>query len=285
MTVTEQDGDLIRRSNRYYGDGAPDTGWWADIASRPDYDSIIAGYDWAGVLAAHAGKGSIAVLDCGCGIGRFPRRLGSQVDFPEGMTLLCDTLDVSSRSLAEHRRGLRAPFIPRHSFCSAVEDFHLVPWTGSYEVIWCMHSLYTVPRERLPRVVATLASLLAAGGRCFIYLPRRQSAYMVISGLYLRALDRSGQHQCYLTAEDVLAELASGHARQVEVVDCSFDHWVEGDLLAAYLNQACLCPDQLTLAQWRQSAAVGTYLDTAFDRGRAAWRFGQQMALISFARC
>jgi SAM-dependent methyltransferase len=285
MTVTE-DGDLIRRSDRYYGEGAPDTAWWARIASWPDYDQIITGYDWAGVLSEHLQKDAIAILDCGCGMGYFPRRLGSQVALPPGMALHYDTLDVSSRSLAEHRRGLRLPFVPRHSFSSAIENFHDVPWAGSYELIWCMHSLYTVPPQRLPRVITTLASLLAPDGRCFIYLPRRHSAYMVLFGLY-QELDPGGQRQSYLTAEDVLAELAaSGQARSVEVTDCSFDHWVEGEqLLAAYLNQVCLCPDQLTLAQWRQSAAIGRYLDAAFDRGRAAWRFGQDLSLISFARC
>jgi SAM-dependent methyltransferase len=284
MTVINDD-DLIRRSSRYYRDGGLNIEQWARIASWPDYDRVIADYDWTGALLAHRGKDAIAILDCGCGVGHFPRQLQSKVTFPPGVTLNYDTLDVSSYSLTEHRNNLRPPFNPRNSFNCAMEDFRPAPWAGHYEVIWLMHSMYTVSRVRLPGVLATLTSLLATDGRCFIYLPKKKSAYMVLWDLYLSELG-PGAGQPYLAADDVLEALTARRARSVETVDCRLDHWIEAGephALAAYLNQACLCPVPLTLAEWRQPAAFCEYLDAAFDRERSAWRFRQELSLITFA--
>lgn len=277
--------EIMRRSNTYYRSGALDAERWAKIAEVPDYDRIITDFDWAGVLNVDRGEGSAAILDCGCGLGYFPRQLTRRDSVPPGVLFDYDTVDSSSYSLTENRNNLQHPFYPRNSFNSAIENFEPVPWIGGYEIIWCMHSLYTVPRARLPKVVTTLSSLLAPGGRCFIYLPRKHSAYMELFDLYLDELDR-GQIQPYLTAEEVLAELAARGFRSVECVDCRFDHWIEASephTLATYLNQICLRPDPLTAGEWQRNAALGRYLDRAFDHERSVWRFRQELSLISFS--
>ena len=283
-TVTGDASDLIGRNNGYYREGALDNRW-ARIASWPDYGQAIAAYDWAGLLAAHRGKNSIAILDVGCGIGHFPRQLQSQVLFPADLAIDYDTLDVSQYSLNEHKSRLRLPFKARNSFNSAIQDFRPEPPTGTYEVIWCMHSLYTVPRDRLPQVIATLTSLLAADGRCFIYLPGKHSAYMQLLDLYLE--ERGIEGQRYLTAEEVLAELAASGSKTAASARCDLDHWIdatEPDTLAAYLNQACFRADPLTFDGWQQNETFRGYLETAFDHRRGAWRFRQELTLISFAR-
>jgi SAM-dependent methyltransferase len=283
--MAAENNELIRRSNAYYHEGALDTERWAKIAEIPDYDSIIDNFDWAGVLNTHRGKERVAILDCGCGIGHFPRRLQSTITLPSGVLYDYDTVDISSYSLTEHRTSLQHPFNPRNSFNVPIEDFRPLAWIGSYEIIWCMHSLYTVPSARLPEVMAGLAQLLAPDGKCFIYLPKKQSAYMVLFDLYLEELG-SGQIEPYSTAEEVLAGLSAQESGPIGSVDCSFDHWIEASepqTLETYLNQICLQPDPLTLAEWRQNAEFARYLDEAFDSQRNAWRFRQELSLISFS--
>lgn len=284
MTKSGND-EIIRRSNDYYRAGALDTDRWAKIAEWPDYDRVIAEFDWANVLDIHRGKDSVAILDCGCGMGHFPRQLRSSIDLPPGTTFDYDTVDPSSYSLTEHRRNLPRPFNPRHSFNSTIEDFRPTPWLGGYEIIWCMHSLYTVPRTRLSEVVTTLTSLLAPDGTCFIYLPRKRAAYMELFDLYL-AQTRHEHVPSYLTAEEVLAELTARETLSVDSVDCTFDHRIDvadSRTLATYLNQICLVPEPLTFAEWRQNPAFARYLDQAYDHELSAWRFTQELKLISFS--
>ncbi|MEV4098529.1 class I SAM-dependent methyltransferase [Streptosporangium saharense] len=285
--MTQQSGmsEITRRSNDYYREGSLDSERWAKIAELPDYEKVISDFNWAEAIGLYCEKDSVSILDCGCGVGHFPRQLQGKVTFPEDVTYYYDTLDPSSYSLTEHRNGLRYPFNPRNSFNSAVEDFLPMAWLGGYEIIWCMHSLYTVPRERLPRVVSTLASLLSPDGRCFIYLPKKHSAYMTLFDLYLEEAGHE-RIQPYLTAEEVLSELAKREALAVETVDCSFDHWIEASepqTLSTYLNQISLRPVRLTYDEWQRNTTFAPYLDKAFDHGRSAWRFQQEVSLISFS--
>jgi SAM-dependent methyltransferase len=281
MRVLHIDGsDLMGRNSLYYGDSG-NIGLWARIASLPDYEAIISAYNWAGALNAHRRKKSIAILDIGCGIGLFPRQLRDKAIFPP-VAIAYDTLDVSPWSLKEHRRNLQPPFISRNSFNAAIEDFDTGPWTGRYDIVWCIHSLYTVSRALLPKVITALTSLLTPDGRCFILLPSRQSAYITLSDLYLKEVGHGGQP--YLTAEAVQAELTARGSRSAQTIACRVDHWIDSGVLAPYLNQACLRPDPLTAAQWQRNATFAAYLDEAFSRERSAWCFQQDLSLISFTR-
>lgn len=280
MTVVDDGSDLMGRNSLYYGDSA-DIGLWARTASVPDYEAVIGAYNWAGALNAHPRKKSIAILDIGCGIGLFPRQLQDRVAFPP-VPIAYDTLDVSPWSLKEHRRRLQPPFISRNSFHAAIENFDPAPWAGRYEIVWCIHSLYTVSRALLPAVITALTSLLTPDGRCFVLLPSRRSAYITLSDLYLAELGHGGHP--YLTAEAVQAELTARGSRSAQTVDCRVDHWIDSKVLAPYLNQACLRPDPLTAAEWQQNATFAGYLDEAFSRERSAWRFRQYLSLISFTR-
>lgn len=280
MTVVDDGSDLMGRNSLYYGDSA-DIGLWARTASVPDYEAVIGAYNWAGALNAHPRKKSIAILDIGCGIGLFPRQLQDRVAFPP-VPIAYDTLDVSPWSLKEHRRRLQPPFISRNSFHAAIENFDPAPWAGRYEIVWCIHSLYTVSRALLPAVITALTSLLTPDGRCFVLLPSRRSAYITLSDLYLAELGHGGHP--YLTAEAVQAELTARGSRSAQTVDCRVDHWIDSKVLAPYLNQACLRPDPLTAAEWQQNATFAGYLDEAFSRKRSAWRFRQYLSLISFTR-
>lgn len=280
MTIVGDGSDLIGRNSLYYGDSA-DIGLWARIASLPDYEAIISAYNWADALNAHRRKKSIAILDIGCGIGLFPRQLRDSVTFPP-VTIAYDTLDVSHWSLKEHRRHLQPPFTSRNSFPAAIENFDPASIAGRYEIVWCIHSLYTVSRALLPKVITALTSLLTPDGRCFVVLPSRQSAYITLSELYLEELGHGGQP--YLTAEAVQAELAARGSQSAETVDCRVDHWIDAEVLAPYLNQACLRPDPLTATEWQQNATFAAYLDEAFSHERSAWRFRQNLSLISFTR-
>jgi SAM-dependent methyltransferase len=285
MTRGSNDTDLVQRSNAYYSEDVLDTKRWAKIAEVPDYNEIIAGFDWADAFSVYSGRSSIAILDCGCGIGHFPNQLRKRVTLPTEVAFDYDTLDPSPYSLTEHRKNLEHPFNPRNSFNSAIEDFHPVPWVSDYDIIWCMHSLYTVPRARLSEVVWTLRCLLAPNGRCFVFLPKKQSAYMAMFDLYLAEMAHD-HTEPYLTAEDVLAELAEQQARSVDSVDCAFEHNIDADeplTLATYLNQICLRPTPLTVDEWRQNTTFARYLDEAFDRDLSVWRFQQELNLISFS--
>lgn len=278
MSIVDDASDLMGRNSLYYGDSA-DIGLWARIASLPDYEAIISAYDWAGALTAHGGKKPIAILDIGCGIGLFPRQLRATVTFPP-VGIAYDTLDVSPWSLKEHRRHLQPPFFSRHSLNDAIENFDVASWAGRYEIVWCIHSLYTVPRALVPKVITALISLLTPDGRCFVLLPSRQSAYITLADLYLAELEHRGQP--YLTAEAVQAELTACGSRSAQTVDCHVDHWIDIAALAPYLNQACLRPDPLTAAEWRQNPSFAAYLAETFSRRRSAWRFRQYLRLISF---
>lgn len=285
MSQSTINAEIVRLSNEYYRPGGLDTERWAKIAEVPDYDQVIDDFDWAGALKTYREKDSVAILDCGCGAGHFPRRLQSKVTLPTDTVFNYDTVDPSPYSLTEHRKNLQRPFNPRHSFNTTIQDFRPVPWVDRYDIIWCMHSLYTVPRAHLPKVISTLTSLLASNGRCFIYLPKKRSAYMKLFDLYLDELGH-GQVQPYLTAEEVLATLATQESLVVETTDCEFDHWIDGseaETLATYLNQICLRPDRLTFDEWQQNAAFGRYLDKIFDHERSAWRFRQELSLITFS--
>jgi hypothetical protein len=282
MTIVDNASDWTSRNGLYYGhngrynSGAADHAMWARVTSQSDYDAVIAAYDWAAALRKNE---PFSILDCGCGIGLFPRQLQAAVPVPP-VTISYDTLDISPWCLAEHRKRLQPPFLPGRSVNAAIEDIDPSRWPSRYEIIWCIHSLQSVVRARLPQIVQTLTSLLAPDGRCFILLASGRSAYVTLWDLSFEELGRAGEP--YVTAEDVAAQLPS---QAVETVDCRSDHWVQLPELAPYLNQACMRPDPLTAEEWQRNATFAAFLDSAYSHARNAWCFRQYLTLISFTRC
>jgi len=143
--VTE-DGGALERSTAYYSPELDVEAWFA-VADR-DYLELIEALDWGSLFGGFGAEPEL--LDVGCGTGRFPELLTASGTLPP-VPIRYDYLDPSAHCLEQLRRALEAPFQPGTAFHATVEVFApTVNARCSYDLTWCVHSLYAAELSELP---------------------------------------------------------------------------------------------------------------------------------------
>jgi SAM-dependent methyltransferase len=202
-TVSSNRPNAVEQSNSYYRQGRMDTETWAELAEYPDYRALLRQFDWTAFFQRFKAKDKIEILDCGCGLGHFPRMLADATLSCMPRSIIYDAVDPSAFSLNLHRASLSPPFCSRHSFQYSSQDFFaLVRTPETYDIIWSIHSLYTVKACDLYELIRGIEGKLKQGGKAFIFLPRKDSAYIELYDAYRRAFHNEAIEE-YLTANEL----------------------------------------------------------------------------------
>ena len=214
---------------------------WIDVVSV-EYESLVAAYPFNREFRMLTEKGTLKVLDVGCGSAIFPQFLDAALD--DDLHLQCDLLDISTRSLdqAEMVLGEMGHFSAGRKIKALIEDIPHALGTQEpqFDVIWAIHSLSTVDRAGMPAVFNHLLELLMPGGHLYIYQLTARSAYQTFHRVYRERSHNAVQR--FMEYEDTERIIASLPA-QYDTIELSFDHELPNDqpeILENYLRKCVL---------------------------------------------
>jgi len=169
-----------------------------------DYRLLAERFDWPARLRAgtRGPDGRRAVLDVGCGTGRWLRALATawpdlRLDPHDRTYTAVDPAPGAVEAATESAGTILTPLAVHRI---AVEG--LTPETAGqrYDLIWAIHSLYAVRPAELDAVVAGLRALLRPDGVAIVALPDAAS-------FYIRAGELALGRRLFATEEDVTAAL------------------------------------------------------------------------------
>lgn len=248
------------KSLAFYQGSTFDKNAWFKIASR-DYEALINAYDFQSLLCP--GGGDISLLDLGCGTGKFPAMLASQLQSENKVQ--CDLLDPSSESLKSCAESLEHPFQPAQNYQCFFETMaEHIPADQKYDVIWSIQSLYCADASVMKQTLKTVSAHLNENGHFLIYIGALQSSYIKIHSDYL---DNHGgaDDQPYVHAQDIENAL-SGLPVKTQIFKQDFTHDIPADdkaLLCNYLNQ-CAFTDR-DLSEWMAMDNITAYMESYRD--------------------
>ena len=168
-----------------------------------DYRILAERFDWPSRLrsGSRGPDGRRAILDVGCGTGRWLRALEHtwpelRADREDRAYVAVDPAEGAVDAAAEAARAILDP-VARHGL--PVQD--IAPdRSGRYDLVWAIHSLYAVPLDELDAVVVALRTLLRPDGLANIVQPD-------VHSFYLRAGELTAGRRLFVSAEDVTAAL------------------------------------------------------------------------------
>jgi SAM-dependent methyltransferase len=181
-----------------------------------DYHVLAESFDWLGrlmSLPAVVDGSAPALLDVGCGTGRWLRVLAST--FPtltagSNRRLVYDRVDPSSGALGPNTEIASTMFEIGSTWCEGVETAPIP--TGRYSLIWSVHSLYGLPVEHLAGVLKRLVDALVPDGVLMVVLADPRA-------FYIEAKPRLVGGEPFTSSRDVLDAAASlGLTAAVRVV-------------------------------------------------------------------
>ena len=120
-------------------------------------------------MLAALGKSQINLLDIGCGIGKFPSLLDYHIS--DDIHLSSDLFDVSSSCLQEAQQKFDSleHFSANKIYLSELENIDsIIPKTKIYDLIWSIHSFYTVEKDKMESVFQSCLKLLSSDGKFLI---------------------------------------------------------------------------------------------------------------------
>jgi hypothetical protein len=127
---------------------------------------------------------------------------------------------------------------------SGVENINsVIPKTRIYDLIWSIHSLYTVDKNKMGAVFQSCLELLNSGGKFLIYQLSKDSFYHEIHDFYLKYYPASINHrQQFMTAENSLVILES-LGLNYQIIPIRFEQIINSErkyLLEVYLKMCVL---------------------------------------------
>jgi SAM-dependent methyltransferase len=270
-----------RSARNYYAQDAWDVDSWLDVIAV-EYVSLVEAYPFDQKLQSISQKGSINLLDVGCGTAIFPSYLDQFLS--ENVHFSCDLLDVSQSSLEQAARVLDRleHFSVDQQFHSLIEDIPstLPGRTGAYDVIWAIHSFTTVDIQRMDDVYLHLLDSLAPGGYLFIYQLAARSSYQKLHKRFRTKHPKGRGTARYMEYEDTKRILDSIGA-EFEVHELFFHHEISDerpDLLERYLRK-CILDDSVDVQTFFQAE-----LQEFHDEEQRQYRIPQSVNFVVVRR-
>jgi SAM-dependent methyltransferase len=223
----------------------------------------------------------LRLLDVGCGLGKFPSDIQRQGRLSRSLQqeVAYSLLDASEFSLSAAARVLSAPLMAADRYRCLIQDFRLA---GAFDVVWAVHSLYSVPPNDIGSALNPITAALAPGGAGLIAQSSKQSHYFRFHEEYLREF-RHGNGTSYATSEDIVEWFTMAGIR-VHVAEIQYSAEISaGDrpTVEGYLRH-CTFDDSLTLAALERRPNTAEYLEECLDRDRGTYRFRQHVQMIFF---
>jgi SAM-dependent methyltransferase len=146
-------GDVTSWFERAYVEAAGDAAGvpWADLTPNASFA------EWAGRPAALSGVRTAAVVGCG---------LGHDAEFLAARGIRVTAFDISETAIAWARR-----LHPASTVKYEIADLFAIPatWKGTFDLVVEVYTIQALPRSVRAPATAAIVSLLAPGGRLFVY--------------------------------------------------------------------------------------------------------------------
>jgi len=271
----QQKHENINPSRNYYQEKSLALDSWFRIASI-DYEEIVNNHQFLKIINSF-GDSTINLLDIGCGTGKFPTLLDKAIE--NNVKFLSDLFDVSEYCVNQCRAVFNQlkHFQTNELFVSSTENIQTaIPKSRYYNIIWAIHSFYTVDMNKIKDVLRHLELLIGPGGILLIYQASSDSCYHQFYNFYLDNFEQPNRFARFVTAEDIqktLSLLGLSHSS----IDFDFSHKIDyedRDLLEVYLGKCILNSSVDVLSFFKNK--ILDYLD--LDRNQ--FSFKQKTRLI-----
>lgn len=214
---------------------------WFKIALK-DYEELVNNNDFLEIINFF-GNNHINLLDIGCGTGVFPALLDKKIE--TNISFLSDIFDVSQYCLDECSLAFNKlqHFQLNKTFLSSTEKIKAnISKTKYYNLIWAIHSFYTVDLDKINEILEHIKELLKPNGIFLMYQASIDSSYNQLYNFYLNNYDKPHDSKRFLISEDVQASL-DRLKLNYHVVDFDYNHEVDSEdkeLLENYLKKCVL---------------------------------------------
>lgn len=184
----------------------------------------------------------VKLLDIGCGTGTFPTLLDKKIT--NRVQIFADLLDVTEYALNRCSVALNqlTHFETAKTFLASAETLEIViPRDSYYDIIWSIHSWYTLNAEKIKDILQNIWKILKPNGAFLIYQASSDSCYCKLYDIYLESGKQANNLGRFITAEDIQQAL-DAIGLPYTTIDFCYDHTIsctDRDLLEVYL-QKCI---------------------------------------------
>lgn len=276
-TTLSQENPHLKNALNFYQEGVIATKPWFQVVA-PEFFELFKVFDFKEAFSSIPEP--IELLDVGCGTGGFPSLLRTQL--PPNMPIIYDTLDPSSYCLSRINKRLQSMYKMRTAINSTIEeakDTSISP--NGYDLIWSIHSLCFVARERLAETILKLNKWVEGKkGVVFIYLYSAESFFEKVDQIYKQQLSDHSQPEFLLIEEicDMVASLGIQHSIKKMTIYHSISS-EDQHLLEVYLKQCVL--DSTPFSVWQQNEVLHQFLQSYRDD--TMYHFPQDVWLLMFS--
>eukprot|EP00494_Astrolonche_serrata_P028613 UN28880 len=160
----------------YYKENSLKLDSWFKVALK-DYQELVNNDQFKNIINSF-GSEQVKLLDIGCGTGMFPHLLDKKID--SKIQFSSDLFDVSDYCLKKCHSVFDESkhFQNNETFLSSIENIEItIPKSSYYDVIWGIHSFYTVDINKIKNVMEHICRLLKNDGTFLIYHASSKSCY------------------------------------------------------------------------------------------------------------
>ncbi|NEQ13425.1 class I SAM-dependent methyltransferase [Moorena sp. SIO2C4] len=275
----KQNSDNLNPSQDYYQKSNLDLDAWFKT-SLIDYEKLVNNHQFLKIIDSF-GSETIKLLDIGCGTGVFPALLDKKID--SELKVSSDLLDVSEYCLNQCSSVFNQlkHFQAKGTFASSTETIETaIPKTSYYDLIWAIHSFYTVDINKIQDILQHIRTLLKPSGIFLMYQASSDSCYNQLYDFYLENYEQPNNSKRFITAEDIQKALDIIEV-QYDVINFEYNHEIDcknQDLLEVYLKKCILNSSVDVLSLFNEK--IVEYLKPETNR----FSFKQKTKLIIFKK-